>query len=309
MKKWFFSLFLLAGTWFMPGCGSSTEDLDANGVPHVLIVALPGGQMEGLTKQAMGPFQGYLEKELKMPVKFIYVAGTYGPIIEALKAKKVDMAYIPPFAYVLASAKMDLTPIVILGENGKPSMYNSCIFTSSKSNIRSMEDVKARAKSLTIAFPDPASTSGHLIPGGYLKSIGLDPDSSFKQMVFAGSHPAVIMSVVAGKEDIGCSMTEQGIDRLAEKGQIKKEDVRILWVSPPIISDPIVLRSDINREFILKVQKAYLEMKVKDPAAFNNYVSVMKKDKNTHDFMVAQDSMYNGLRSIAKSMHYLDGKK
>lgn len=308
MKRFFKLFFLMPVFILMAGCQNS-EDLDANGVPHTLTIALPGGAQEGLVRKAMEPMRAYLEKEISIPVKFIYTGGSYSPIIEALMAKKVDMAYIPPFAYVLASPKVKMTPIVILGENGKPSMYNSCIFTSSNTKIMSMADVVANAKNLTICYPDPASTSGHLVPGGYLASLGLDPDKSFKQIIYSGSHPATIMSVYAGKEDIGCSMTEMGIDRLVALGQIKKEGIRILWVSPPIISDPIVLRSEVNKDFIKKVQKAYLDMKEKAPDVFNNYAKIMHKDPKNLSYVVAQDSFYNGLRTIAKGMHYLDSKK
>jgi len=308
MKNLISLFFFLALLWMGTGCTNEAE-LDANGVPHTLILALPGGQVAGLTQENMEPMRQYLEKELSIPVKFIFVQGAYSPIIEALRAKKVHMAYVQPFAYVLAAPKVPMTPIVILGENGKPSMYNSCIFTSSSSKIKTMADLKANAKNLTICYPDPASTSGHLIPGGYLKSIGLSPDSSFKQVVYSGSHPATIMSVYAGKEDIGCSMTEMGINRLIERGQIKKEGIRILWVSPPIISDPIVLRSDINKDFIKKVQNAYLNVKTKAPKVFDSYIKILRKDPKIYSYIVAQDSFYDNLRSIAKYMHYLDPKK
>jgi len=307
MKKTIFSLLLIFFSWSFFSCDRSAE-LDDQGIPKTLLIGTPGGNMAGLYGSALEPLRKYLEKNLKRPVKFI-LATDYTSVIEALKAKKIHMAYLPPFAYVLASQKMKMVPIITLGEGGKPAMYHSCIITNPQSGINSIEDLKKNSKRLSICFPDPASTSGHLIPGAYLKSIGLNPETAFKASIFSGDHVATIMSVASGKVDIGCTMTEMGVYRLEAMGQIKKENVKILWISPPIVSDAIVMRSDINRDFDTQVQKLYLNVKKEDPNAFNIFQKFLNRDPAKLDFMVVQDSMYDGLRKIARDMNYLDAKK
>jgi phosphonate transport system substrate-binding protein len=162
-----------------------------------------------------------------------------------------------------------------------------------------MADVKARAKSLTLCFADPASTSGHLIPRAYLNSIGLNPDNAFKEAVFAGSHAASILSVKSGKVDVGCSTSELAMDKLIKEGDVKKEDFLILWKSPPIVNDAITVRTDLNKSFIKKIQDAYLNAAKDDFPAFSKYVLLYWPHPEIMSYVPAQDSMYNPLRKIA----------
>ncbi len=116
-------------------------------------------------RKAREAIRKYLQEKLKMPVQIIYT-NDYVGIIEALRSNKIHFAEMPPFAYVIATRTMKLTPIVTLGSNGKPITYKSVLIVNAHSNLKTMDDVKAKASKLTLCFVDPASTSGHLIPRG-----------------------------------------------------------------------------------------------------------------------------------------------
>jgi phosphonate transport system substrate-binding protein len=281
-------------------------DLDAHGMPGKLVIAVYTGGDNPLGVKAMaGKIKTYFEKELGMDVEFFF-ATDYTAVIEALRAKKVHVAYMSPFSYVLASQAHDITPIATMGEGGKAHMYHSIIFTNYGTHLNSMDDVKARAKNLTLCFADPASTSGHLIPRAYMVTIGLNPDSAFKQTIFAGSHPASILSVVSGKIDVGCSAKEYGTDLLIENGELKAGQIKILWQSDPIVSSPIVVRNDLNKALAKKIQNLYLHMAKDAPDVFAAYVKLYYSHPENLSYMAIQDSMYNGLRKIAKGMKDLN---
>lgn len=289
------------------GCGNSS-DLDANGVPHKLLIGSYGGDNPAQTKDALEPFRAYLQKKLGIQVQFFYTTD-YTAVIEALRSKKIHMAHLTPFAYVLATQKAGLEPIATLGLNGKPTMYHSIIFTNHKTGLKSMDDVKARAKNLTLCFADPASTSGHLVPRAYLNSIGLNPDNAFKQTVFAGNHAASILSVQSEKVDVGCAASELALDKLIREGIVKKEDIVILWTSPPMVNDAITMRSDLNKDFIKKVQAAYLDAAKDDLTSFSKYVLLYWPHPENMSYVPAHDSMYNQLRKIAGSIKDLKFNK
>jgi len=280
------------------GCKNKAA-LDSNGVPGTLVVAIyAGGDNPGAVKSAMAKFGSYLEKKLNMPVEFEF-STDYTSVIEAIEAKKAHIAYLSPFSYVLASKKNNITPIATLGENGKPSMYHSVIFTNPGTGINNIDDLKAKSKSLTLCFADPASTSGHLIPRAYLVTIGLNPDGAFKQVIFAGSHPASILSVASHKIDVGCSTTEYGIQKLERAGELKPGEIKVLWQSGPIVSSPIVARNDLNKDFVKKIQGLYLNLAKHAPDIFAAYIKLYHPKLNGLSYMMVQDSMYNGLRKIA----------
>ncbi|MFC0512784.1 phosphate/phosphite/phosphonate ABC transporter substrate-binding protein [Mucilaginibacter angelicae] len=290
-------------------CGCKNKaDLDANGVPGKLLIGSYGGDNPAQTHAALDPFAKYLSKKLGVEVEFFYTTD-YPALIEAMRSKKIHMAHLTPYAYVLATQKPGLIPLVTLGIKGRPSVYHSIIFTNKKTGLKTMADVKARAKDLTLCFADPASTSGHLIPRGYLNSIGLDPDKAFKETIFAGSHAAAILSVKSEKVDVGCSTSELALEKLIREGIIKREDIVTLWTSPPIINDAIAIRDDLNKDFIKKVQQAYLDANKDDFDAFSKYVLLYWPNPRVMAYVPVQDSMYNQLRKIAGSIKDLKFNK
>ena len=60
----------------------------------------------------------------------------------------------------------------------------------------------AELKGHTIAFSDPGSTSGNLMPRYALIQAGLNPDKDVK-IEFAGGHPQSLLALVNGKVDAG----------------------------------------------------------------------------------------------------------
>jgi phosphonate transport system substrate-binding protein len=300
VKGRFLIMLVLLTSFAINGC-KNKADLDANGVPGKLLIGMYGGDNPGQTKAAMEPMKAYLEKKLGMEVEYIFTTD-YTAVIEALRAKKIHMANLTPFAYILATQKPGLMPIATLGIDGKPTLYHSIIFTTPQTGLKTMDDVKARAKSLTLCFADPASTSGHLIPRAYLTSIGLNPQNSFKETIFAGSHAASILSVKSGKVDIGCSTIDLAMNKLIKEGLVKASDFVILWTSPPIVNDAITVRDDLNKDFIKKVQNAYLDAAKDNFPAFNAWVKLYYPKSDNMEYIAVQDSQYNGLRKIAGSL-------
>jgi phosphonate transport system substrate-binding protein len=297
MKAKFLTIVSLLTILIFSSCHNSTE-LNANGIPGKLIIAMYVGDTPGQTKAAMAPMKAYLEKKTGLPVEFIFTTD-YNSVIQALQSKKVYMAELTPFAYILATQKPGLTPIATLGINGKPSLYHSIIFTNPQTGLKSIADVKVHAKNLSLCFADPASTSGHLIPRAYFNSIGLNPEKSFKQTMFAGSHAASILSVKSGKVDIGCSTSDLALNKMLEQGIVKASDLVILWTSPPIINHAITISNDLNKDLVKKIQNAYLNLATDDPHIFDGFAKLYYSDSKRMSFVTVQDSDYNQLRKIA----------
>jgi phosphonate transport system substrate-binding protein len=288
----FFLLFLIVG------CNNNSKQ------PSKIRIGIYTGDQPTQTKEKIKPFQQYLEKELKMPVEFVFTSD-YTTLVEGIQRKKLDVVQLSPFAYVLATQKDCLIPLVTIAENHIRTEYHSFIFTYPSSPINSIADLKKHAKELTLCFADPASASGHLIPRAYLKSIGLDPETSFKQVIFAGSHPASMLSVKNKKIDIGCSTNELGYQRLIVNGSLKEGDLKSLWVSDPIINDAICVSKELDNVLIEKIKKAYLEVDQKDPIAFAGSVSRYYSDASHMQFIPTYDSLYNNIRRIAESIKEL----
>lgn len=279
------------------GC-KNKRALDANGMPNTLLVAVYEGDNPGETTKVLGMLKPYLEKKLGIPVEF-QLSTDYTTVIEAMTTGKVQMAYLSPFSYILATQKQKLVAMVAPGINGKPFGYRSMIITNPHSGLHSMDDVKKRSKELTLCFADPASTSGHLVPTAYLTSIGLDPRTAFKETMFAGSHYASVLSVKSGKVDLGCCFA-LAYDKMIREGLIKDGDLVTLWTSDPIVEGPLCMRPEVNAAFTAKVRQAYLDLKKDAPDIMKAYWSMyFPKQADSMWYLPAHDSLYNGLRKIA----------
>jgi len=127
-----------------------------------------------------------VEKNSGMKVQG-FVATDYNGVIEALRAKHLDIAYLGPFSYVLATT---VTPVeaFAIAETAKAgrTYYHSKIIALKSSGIKTLADLKGR----NFAFVDPASTSGYAFPlAGLLKAPSrYDPTRN----VFGSGLPALV---------------------------------------------------------------------------------------------------------------------
>ncbi len=248
------------------------------------------------------PVQDYLENELGMEIE-TFRATDYSAVVEAMRSGKLDVAYFGPFSYILAAERANASAIIAGGDNatGEVGSYHSLIIANKKSGINSIDDLKAKSKETTFAFVDPASTSGNLIPRGYLFSEGIDPDKDFKESIFAGGHDAVGLAVQSGKVHAG-AIYDTGFNRMVDSGALNPEEVTIIWTSEPIPKSPLAVRGDMDPELAKRIQQAFLDMPTKDPAAMESFES--KWEKNAF-YVPVNDSTYEYLREMAKAQGYI----
>ena len=306
MNKHITGLFLLVVVLLL-SCRNKAG-LDDNGNPDKLIISMYSGDNTNQIKATIEPMRLYLQKKLGIKVEYIFTRD-YTSSITALRDKKIHMASLTPYAYIIAAQRPGLLPLVSIGENGKVSVHHSIMFASHKSGIKTINDLKAHAKELTLSFANPASSSGHLIPREYLTSIGLDPDIAFKHIIFSATHTVSILNVKSGKADIGCSTSDLPQYKLIKDDATKNAGLVILWTSPQIMNDVMTIRSDLNGDFINKVRNAYLSVAKEDFQALKAYAQLYHTNSNDISYVAANDSMYNSLRNKANNIAELKLEK
>lgn len=284
-------LCLLAVILSTVGCSSKqANEMTDELVYGVVVSSDPESQLN-----RMNLLVDYISRELDMPVK--YIKGTdYAAVIEAMKSGKVHIAQTGPFSYLIASAKANAEPLVASAyeKDSALNYYGSTIFTSADSDIKSMEDVKERVGELSLAFSDPASTSGYLFPLSYLRSIGIEPEEDFKEVLFAGGHAAGVFSTISGKVDIACTGATS-LDRLAEKGRIPHGSYRKLWISRQIPPGPIYVRNDLPESIKQKLIDAYTHLPERAPEVLEVIRTMHRKEII---YVPVTDSVYTNLRNL-----------
>lgn len=234
-----------------------------------------------------------LSKALGMPVK-PFVAADYNGVIEALRSKRLDVAYLGPFSYVLGTTVADIEAFAVAETKkaGRTS-YKSLVIANKASGIKTVADLKGK----TFAFVDPSSTSGHLFPKAGLMKAGLNSDKDFGRVIFSGSHDSNAIAVQNRKID-AAAIADRILDAAIAKGLAKREDIQVVWESDPIPESPTVWRKDLSPELKKRVQAAFLEVK-----------DIPWSDQGMlNGFKPTNDAAYDVIRDTAKLLN-LDLKK
>lgn len=229
-----------------------------------------------------------LQKQLGMPVK-AFVATDYSGVIEAMRAKKLDVGYLGPFSYVLAHqvAGAEAFTVGVPKKTGQ-SAYKSVIITRSDSGATSLDALKGKS----FAFVDPVSTSGHMFPKAGLLKSGVDPDRYFGRVIFSGSHDASILAVANKKVDAAAVADRILLSAIA-KGHVKPDELRIVWSSAPIPEALMAWRKDLDPALKEKIAKAFAN--VKDLPWGDQGV--------LNGFQPTDDAAYDVIRDTAKTLN------
>jgi len=228
-----------------------------------------------------------LGKLVGTPVR-VTVAADYAAVIEALRNRTADLAFTHPVGYVLANREAKATILVRNLWHGKAT-FTSRIYVRKESGITALEELRGR----TIAFVDPASSSGYIYPMVLLVQRGLvknrDPKTFFREVMFAGSHDAGMRALQNGHVDALASFD------MAREQYLKDpaERERIVWVveSPPIPESGICARDGLDPAVVARVRAALLQIKA--PA----YAAVLKRLYDIDGFEPADDRDYDPVRA------------
>ncbi|MBF7053509.1 phosphonate ABC transporter substrate-binding protein [Halomonas sp. KAO] len=192
------------------------------------------------------PFLDDMSRELGRDVKPFF-ATDYAAVIQAMRFDKVDLAW---YGNKSAMEAVDRAGGEIFAQtvahNGA-SGYWSLIITHRDSDLESIEEMLARADDLVFGNGDPNSTSGYLVPGYYVfAKNGVDASTAFKRTLNA-NHETNALTVANGQVDVATFNTE-GMERLEVIHPEKAEQLKVIWKSPLIPSDPLVWRKNLPED-------------------------------------------------------------
>ena len=200
------------------------------------------------------PMREYLEQKTGEKIK-LFTATDYSGVIEAMRKKRVDIAWFGPLSYVLAEreANAEAFAVGVRAKTGRSS-YRAMILVPGDSEAKSLDDLKGKS----VAFVDPASTSGGLMPTYVTKSkTGEMPKAYYGKLTWAGSHDAAQMAVKNGTVDAAGS-NDITYGKMLNKGLFTADQVKPLFTSDPIPGSPLTYRKDLDADLKRKIRDAIL---------------------------------------------------
>ncbi|MEY4863834.1 MAG: Phosphate-import protein PhnD precursor [Pseudomonadota bacterium] len=210
------------------------------------------------------PFFKDMEKKTGLTIKSFY-APDYAGVIEAMRFNKVQVAWMGNKAAMEAVDRSNAEIFAQVMYADGTFGYHGLIITHKDSPYQTLDDVLKNSKNINFSIGDPNSTSGFLIPTFYVfAKNNLDHRTMFKTVRNA-SHGANIQAVLAKQIDVATNNTEDMGKLEATRPELAQQ-IRVLWRSPLIPSDPFVWRKDLDPAVKDKVSRFVLNYAKTDPA-------------------------------------------
>ena len=235
----------------------------------------------------------FLEKETGYKFE-VSIPQSYVAVVEAFGTERADVAALNTYGYYLAHSKYKAEARLTVLRHGSTT-YQSQFIVKAGSPIKTIADFKGKK----LAFVDPSSTSGYLLPLKMLRDKGIEPSET----VFAMKHDNVVSMVYNGQVDGGATFyTPPHNGKIEDARRLVKtqypdveEKVQIIQLSDPILNDPIVFRSTLAEELKVKITAAFLKFVKTDEgkAAFSAIYGV-------DDFKPATDADYASVLTLGK---------
>jgi len=238
------------------------------------------------------PFFRDMEKQTGLTVKSFY-APDYAGVIEAMRFNKVQVAWFGNKAAMEAvdRASGEVFAQVVFADGAVG--YTSYLITQKDSPYNNVDDVIKNGKSINFGIGDPNSTSGFLVPTYYIfAKRNIEARDTFKTVRNA-SHGVNLQAILAKQLDVATNNSEE-IDRLiATKPEAAKE-IKIVWKSPLIPSDPFVWRTDLDKDTKEKLKKFVFNYAKSNPEE----KAVLKNIYNYGGFRPSTNAQLNPIRQL-----------
>lgn len=240
---------------------------------------------DGLSSTERQPLVLYLEAKLGSKVRLV-TPDSYNDAVAGLTQGSVDFACLGGVTYVRAHAQIGVIPLV---QRVTDSQNHSVFIAGAETGIHSLSDVRGRQ----VAFGDPNSTAGHVMPYLELKRAGLSPGRDYAAR-FTFSHPLTIKLVETGIVDAG-AVDEAVFLAMVKSGQIDGGKVRVFHKTKPFVDWVWVARNDVPASMRNKFIQAFLNLQQENN---DDVLKILRATK----FVVANDSEYRTLRGAVHEL-------
>ena len=238
------------------------------------------------------PLGQYLEAELGMPVVFQPVSD-YAGVVEALAAKRLDLAWLGGFTFV--QAKLRTGNAIPLVQREQDEVFTSTFITADPA-VQNHADLEGKS----FAFGSVSSTSGHLMPRYFLQQDGIDPDTFFSRVGFSGAHDATVAWVESGKVDAGV-LNSSVWDKLLEENKVDTDKVRVYSTTPAYYDYNWTVRGDLEPELVERIKAAFLALDPENP----EHKAILDLQRASRFIPTAPEN-YEGIEQAARAAGLLE---
>lgn len=162
--------------------------------------------------------------------------------VEAMCNNEAQIGALNTFNYVLAHER-GCADVGVVSVRFGSTFYTGQVVAGADTGIESIADLAGK----TFCRPDPTSTSGWVIPSIAMQAEGIDPETDLAQIVDAGGHDGVILSVYNGDCEAGSTFVDAR-SNVEEEYPDVMDKVVVIAESAPIPNDTISFQPGLSEE-------------------------------------------------------------
>lgn len=298
--------FIVQAIWNNPGNrpniqSSPTPEPTPTPIDIIKFASLP--TIDFKTQQEKENWDNFIqdmEQKLGIPVS-IFSVQSYEGVINAINNGEAQIAWFGGKSYVEAANKNKIEAFAqTVNDDGSRGYYSYLIANKDnpisqvntpgiKQTDKSIVDAIKQDSQLTFAFNDQNSTSGFLVPNlcVFAKN-GIESKTAFSNPPsFLGNHEATALAVTNENVDIATNNSE-ALVRLKASNPKAYEQIKVIWQSRIIPSDPIAYRKDLPENLKTNIRDFFYSYQNKQ----------VLKILGWSKFEKASDSTWNIIREL-----------
>lgn len=156
---------------------------------------------------------------------------SYDHLLRIFDNGELDLAYFGGLTFLKAHVNSNALPLVMRDVDTR---FTSYFVVGRLGPLRDCNDLTCdELADKVFSFGSKLSTSGHLMPRYYMKTvIGIEPETYFAEVRYSGAHDTTAFRIRDGDVDLGVINSEI-LKIMLREGRLKQGDLRVLWESPP----------------------------------------------------------------------------
>lgn len=222
--------------------------------PSTLVFAYTPVEDPALYAQQFRPLTDYLSRCTGKRVVYFQVTSNAAQV-EAMRSGRLHIAGFSTGPTAFAVNLAGAVPFAVKGNADAYESYRVLTLVRADSPFQTLADLKGRR----VAHTSATSNSGNLAPRAFFPQHGLVPDQDYR-VVYSGGHDRSVMGVNAGDYD-AAPVASDVFNRMVQRGQVRRENFRVIWQSDPFPTSSFALAHDLRPELADRVRQCFYDFR------------------------------------------------
>jgi phosphonate transport system substrate-binding protein len=220
--------------------------------PSTIVFTYTPVEDPAVYEKIFDPFTKHLAQCSGKRVVFFQVQSNAAEI-EAMRSGRLHVGGFSTGPTAFAVNIAGAVPFAVKGNEKEYQGYNLIVIVKKSSPFQKLADLKGKR----VAHTAPSSNSGHMAPMALFPAEGLAPEKDYK-ILFSGKHDQSVMGVDSGDYD-AAAVASDVFERMAERGQVKHDDFRVIYRSPKFPTSSFAIAHDLEPALSKKILSCFYD--------------------------------------------------